>query len=204
MDWDIIVVLAKEAKMRVLGVLLLAGSALLLPPAWASGQHARTSLASVQTVPVPVLPAPASVQSTQATVQSAPASVPSAQAPSTLALPLQRVGTISELMVDMIYPTSDAVFYITTREPKDEAGWNELRGKTLMLAESANLLLMPGRARDQDRWMADSKLLLDAGAAAFRAAKRKDVDALSALSDQLYQSCVTCHQHYRPNYGRRP
>jgi hypothetical protein len=107
-------------------------------------------------------------------------------------------------MVDIIYPASDAVFYITTREPKDEAGWNELRGKTLMLAESANLLLMPGRARDQDRWMADSKLLLDAGAAAFRAAKRKDVDALSALSDQLYQSCVTCHQHYRANYGRRP
>jgi hypothetical protein len=107
-------------------------------------------------------------------------------------------------MVDMIYPASDAVFYITTREPKDEAGWNELRAKTLMLAESANLLLMPGRARDQDRWMADSKLLLDAGAAAFRAAKRKDLDALSALSDQLYQSCVTCHQHYRPNYGRRP
>jgi hypothetical protein len=106
-------------------------------------------------------------------------------------------------MVDIIYPASDSVFYITTREPKDEAGWNELRGKTLMLAESANLLLMAGRARDQDRWMADSKLLLDAGTAAFRAAKRKDVEALSALSDQLYQSCVTCHQHYRPNYGRR-
>ena len=42
----------------------------------------------------------------------------------------------------------------------------------------------------------------DVGAEAFKAAKRKDVDALSALNDQLYQSCVTCHQHYRPNYGR--
>jgi hypothetical protein len=162
--------------MRALGVLLLAGSALLPPPAPASAQQAQTS----------------------------PPSGQPAQAPPGQGLPLQRVGTISELMVDIIYPASDAVFYITTREPKDEAGWNELRGKALMLAESANLLLMPGRARDQDRWMADSKLLLDAGAAAFRAAKRKDVDALSALSDQLYQSCVTCHQHYRPNYGRRP
>jgi hypothetical protein len=169
-------ILMKEARMRALGVLLLAGSAFLPPPARVSAQQAQT--------------APAPVQPTQA--------------PSGQGLPLQRVGTISELMVDIIYPASDAVFYITTREPKDEAGWNELRGKALMLAESANLLLMPGRARDQDRWMADSKLLLDAGAAAFRAAKRKDVDALSALSDQLYQSCVTCHQHYRPNYGRRP
>ena len=172
--------------MRVLGVLLLSGSALV-----------QSATALVQSAPAPVQSTPSPVQSAQAPVQSAPA-------PSGPALPLQRVGTISELMVDMIYPASDAVFYITTREPKDEAGWNELRAKTLMLAESANLLLMPGRARDQDRWMADSKLLLDAGAAAFRAAKRKDLDALSALSDQLYQSCVTCHQHYRPNYGRRP
>src|SRR5260221_2250906 len=177
--------------MRVLGVLLLAGSALV-----------QSAPAPVQSTPSPVQSAQASAQSVS--VQSAQAPVQSAPAPSGLALPLQRVGTISELMVDMIYPASDAVFYITTREPKDEAGWNELRAKTLMLAESANLLLMPGRARDQDRWMADSKLMLDAGAAAFRAAKRKDLDALAALSDQLYQSCVTCHQHYRPNYGRRP
>jgi hypothetical protein len=183
--------------MRVLGVLLLAGSTLLPPPARISAHQAQTSPASVQ-------PAPASVQSAPASVQSTQTSAQPVQAPSGQALPLQRVGTISELMVDIIYPASDAVFYITTREPKDEAGWNELRAKTLMLAESANLLLMPGRARDQDRWMADSKLLLDVGAAAFRAAKRKDLDALSALSDQLYQSCVTCHQHYRPNYGRRP
>ena len=161
--------------MRALGVLLLAGSALLPPPAPVSAQPAQTS----------------------------PPSGQSAQAPPAQGLPLQRVGTISELMVDIIYPASDAVFYVTTREPKDEVGWNELRAKALMLAESANLLMMPGHARDQDRWITDSKLLLDVGAAAFRAAKRKDVEALSALNDQLYQSCVTCHQDYRPNYGRR-
>jgi cytochrome c556 len=116
----------------------------------------------------------------------------------------QRVGSMSELMVDVIYPTSDAIFYITTRTPTDQVGWNALRAQALMLAESANLLMLPGRARDQDRWMQDAKLLLDAGTAAFRAVKAKDVDALEALNDQLYQSCVTCHQHYRTNYGRRP
>jgi len=52
--------------------------------------------------------------------------------------------------------------------------------------------------------MQDAKLMLDAGRAAFRAAKAKDVAALDALSDQLYTSCTSCHQHYRPNYGRRP
>lgn len=116
----------------------------------------------------------------------------------------QPVGTMSDLMVKIIYPSSDAVFYITTRQPKTEAEWGELQGKTLALAESANLLMMPGRARDQDRWMQDSKLMLDAGIAAYRAARSKDVAALEAVNDQLYTSCTSCHQHYRPNYGRRP
>jgi len=46
--------------------------------------------------------------------------------------------------------------------------------------------------------------MLDAGRAAYRAARAKDVTALEGLSDQLYESCTSCHQHYRPNYGRRP
>jgi hypothetical protein len=116
----------------------------------------------------------------------------------------QPASTMSELMVKIIYPASDAIFYITTREPKSEAEWVELQGKALAVAESANLLMMPGRARDQDRWMRDAQLMLDAGRAAFRAAKAKDVAALDALNDQLYTSCTSCHQHYRPNYGRRP
>jgi hypothetical protein len=52
--------------------------------------------------------------------------------------------------------------------------------------------------------MQDARLMLDAGRAAYRAARSKDVAALDALSDQLLESCTSCHQHYRPNYGRRP
>src|SRR5215831_10145710 len=117
---------------------------------------------------------------------------------------LKVVGTMSELMIRIIYPSSDAVFYITTRTPETDAQWSELQGQTLMLAESANLLMMPGHARDQERWMADAKLMRDAGAAAFKAAKAKDVKTLETLNDALYQSCRTCHMHYRPNYGRPP
>src|SRR5256885_10147757 len=114
----------------------------------------------------------------------------------------QPVGTMSDLMVKIIYPASDAIFYIATRTPTNEAEWGELQGKALAVAESANLLMMPGRARDQDRWMADAKLMLEAGRAAYRAARAKDVAGLEAVNDQLYTSCTSCHQHYRPNYGR--
>jgi hypothetical protein len=125
-----------------------------------------------------------------------------APSPAAPPAPTRRVGTMSELMVHMIYPTSDAVFYITSRTPKTEAEWVELQAKTLTLAESANLLMMPGRARDQGRWMKDATLMLEAGWAAFKAAKAKDAAALEALSDQLYESCVTCHKNYRPDYGK--
>ena len=119
-----------------------------------------------------------------------------------LATPTRPVGTMSDLMVKMIYPTSDAIFYIETRTPKTDTEWGVLEGQAVMVAETANLLMLPGRARDQDRWMTDAKLMLDAGMAAYAAAKKKDVAALVDLNDAVYQSCVVCHQHYRRNYGR--
>jgi hypothetical protein len=118
--------------------------------------------------------------------------------------PTRNVGSMSDLMVKIIYPTSDALFYVESRTPKDEAEWNTFEGQMLTLAESANLLMMPGRARDQKQWMADAKLMLDAGALAVKAAKTKNVEAVSALSDQLLESCTTCHKHYRPGYGQKP
>ena len=108
---------------------------------------------------------------------------------------------MSDLMVKIIYPASDALFYIETRAPKTGAEWTALEGQALMLAESANLLMMPGRARDQKQWMDDARLMLEAGAAAVKAAKTKNVEAIAALSDQLLESCTTCHRHYRPGYG---
>jgi hypothetical protein len=117
---------------------------------------------------------------------------------------MRPVGTMSDLMVKVLYPSSDAIFYITTRVPATEVEWNELEGKALMIAETANLLMMPSRARDRDQWMQDAKLLLDAGEAALEAAKKRDVKAIEALNEQMYRSCTTCHQHYRRGYGRRP
>ena len=117
--------------------------------------------------------------------------------------PYRIVGTMSQLMVDIIYPTSNDIFYIVRKPPSNDAEWEAIQRSALTLAESANLLLMPGRARDQDKWIADSRLLLDAGNLAFKAAKAKDYEAIVALNEQLVTACTTCHRDYRPNYGRR-
>jgi hypothetical protein len=122
-----------------------------------------------------------------------------AQAPSNF----RPVGNMSQLMIDIIYPASDAIFYVERNPPKTDHDWNLLRATALTLAESGNLLMMDGRARDQGDWIKDSKMLVDAGAAAFKAAQGKDLPAMLALNDQLYSACVTCHQQYRPGYRRR-
>lgn len=146
---------------------------------------------------------------TVAFAQTPPAShpaTPKPPAPVTPAAksPMRNVGTMSDLMVKILYPSSDALFYIESRTPKTDTEWTVLEGQALMVAEAANLLMMPGRARDQKQWMNDSKLMLDVGAAALKAAKAKDVPAIVALSDDLYASCTTCHTHYRPGYGKKP
>lgn len=113
------------------------------------------------------------------------------------------VGTMSELMIDVIYPTSNAVFYLFRTPPKNEVDWEAFKTQALTLAESANLLMMPSRARDEDKWMADAKLLWEVGNKAYRAAQAKDLDAVNALNDELNTACVQCHMDYRPAYGRR-
>jgi cytochrome c553 len=122
-----------------------------------------------------------------------------AQAPT----PFQSVGNMSQLMIDVVYPASNDIFYIERNPPKTEADWNKIRSAALILAESGNLLMMGSRAWDQGDWIRDAKLLVEAGAAAYKAAQAKDLNAILALNDQLYTACVTCHQQYRPNYRRR-
>ena len=48
-------------------------------------------------------------------------------------------------------------------------------------------------------WEQASRALVDVGAAAYRAAGDRDVDALAALSSQLDASCVNCHTEYWPD-----
>jgi len=106
-------------------------------------------------------------------------------------------------MIYFIFPTSNEIFYVGRNENKTEKEWEDLRNDALMLAESANLLMAENRARDKERWMADAKLLWEVGSKAFQAAKAKDLEAIKALNDDLYEACQSCHEHYRPGYRRR-
>jgi cytochrome c556 len=113
------------------------------------------------------------------------------------------VAPMAELMVKLIYPFSDALFYVEREAPKNEAQWLALEAKALALAEVGNLL-MTGRAVRQDQWMKDAQLLVTVAAKAYAGAKARSVEAIAALNAELYESCQSCHEHYRPGYRRRP
>src|SRR6202035_4124889 len=120
-----------------------------------------------------------------------------AQAPS-----FQPVGSMSQLMIYVLYPTSDALFYIERNPPKTDVEWNAIRNQALTLAEAGNLLMMPNRVREGD-WNKDAKMLVDVGTTAFKAAMAKDMAGIVALNDQLNDACVVCPVEYPPGDGKR-
>ena len=124
-------------------------------------------------------------------------SVATAQAPS-----FQPVGSVSQLMIYVFYPASDALFYIERNPPKTDVEWNAIRNQALTLAEAGNLLMMPNRVRDGD-WNKDAKMIVDVGTKAFKAAMAKDMAGIVALNQELNDACVVCHVQYRPGYGKR-
>jgi hypothetical protein len=115
----------------------------------------------------------------------------------------QPVGSMGELMIRIIYPTSDALFYIERDPPKTDAQWNAIRNQALTLAESGNLMLLPNRRRDQGDWVKETKVMIDLATEAYRAALAKNMDGVLAVNDKLVDSCVVCHAQYRANYPRR-
>jgi hypothetical protein len=87
----------------------------------------------------------------------------------------QPVGTTLQLMKAMVIPSSDVIFKISNDAPKNDKDWAVIQNNALLLAESGNLLMMSGRAKDDGEWMKDARALVDAGSAAFKAANAKDI-----------------------------
>lgn len=111
-----------------------------------------------------------------------------------------RAASMKQLMLDMIHPASNDILLVIYRGgPANENEWATVRRSALTLAESGNLLMMPGRARDDADWSKDVKMLVDAGNSAYKAASAKDAQALAALAAPLDSSCTNCHEEYRPN-----
>jgi hypothetical protein len=112
----------------------------------------------------------------------------------------QTIGTISDVMVSMVYPAANNILLSAYRGvPQDDKEWLSIQRNAVLLAESGNVLLMRSPAGGQSEWAKDAKMLVDAGAAAYNAARAKDANALMAVAQPLNASCTACHKQYRAN-----
>ena len=69
------------------------------------------------------------------------------------------------------------------------------------LAESGNLLMLPGRAIGDD-WVEYAQGLVSASELALAAARAQDADALFDAGGRIYQVCRACHNQYWPEARR--
>jgi mono/diheme cytochrome c family protein len=108
------------------------------------------------------------------------------------------IDSMSDLMVSMVYPAANNILLSVYRGgPQNDADWENVQRSAVLLAESGNVLLMRGPAGDQGDWAKDAKMLVDAGAAVYRAARAKDTKTLLTTDQAINASCVTCHKQYR-------
>ena len=80
--------------------------------------------------------------------------------------------------------------------PQDAEEWAAVWRAALVVAESGNLLMMEGRARDRDEWMRLARAMVDAGTRAARAAETRDAAAVFEAGGLLYEACTACHSAY--------
>ena len=115
------------------------------------------------------------------------------------------VGNLKQVMRSIPYPNSNIIFDVQTKAPKDDAEWKTVQNAAIAISETANLITLPGRLREDGKpvpvqnadWNKFAQGLVAAGQACYKAALAKNADAVSACTGDLSDSCSNCHDVYR-------
>jgi hypothetical protein len=122
--------------------------------------------------------------------------------------PFRPIADVKQVMLAITDPAADvvwgAVATIESKEgtveifPKTDEEWAAVHNAALAIAESGNLLMMEGRARDKEQWRRYAQDLIDAGVRAAKAAEAKDKDKVFEVGGDIYGVCSNCHEKYQP------
>jgi hypothetical protein len=139
--------------------------------------------------------------------------------------PAQQVhADLNQLMRGVLYPAANVVFFAQADDPGEVrfipghdpgmstdpltstfGGWVAVENAALALAESANLLSIPGRKcsngapvpTTDPAWVKFAQDVRDTSLKAFAAAQAKDQDKIIAVSETLSAACAGCHRKWR-------
>ena len=138
------------------------------------------------------------------------------------------VGNLAELMRAIAFPNANIIFNLQVHDPTNEKsgpapipfdyvkwgatiypGWLAVDQAALAIAESAPLLLTPGRRcqngrpapvdrADYRQYVAD---MVKVAQEAYATSKARNFEAFVAISDKLNTACANCHMAYRDKGG---
>jgi Cytochrome C oxidase, cbb3-type, subunit III len=137
-------------------------------------------------------------------------------------------GNLSQLMRGIMFPNSNILFTVQTHNPAEKrkandaatndggfnwsmwgsdlySGWEIVDYAAIALAESAPLMLTPGRRCENGKpvpvndpdWIRFTKEMAEVGRAAYRASQTRNQEKVSDITSDVADSCQHCHQVFR-------
>jgi len=141
---------------------------------------------------------------------------------------------LQQLMRGVMFPNSNIIFTVQTHDPGEKkkagnaatsdggfnwaqwgndlyTGWDIVDYAALALAESAPLMLTPGRRCENGKpvpvddpdWIRFSKEMAEVGRAVYRASQTRSQEKVSDMSGDVADACLHCHQVFRDRFRGR-
>jgi cytochrome c553 len=142
-------------------------------------------------------------------------------------------GNLNQLMRGIMFPNSNIIFTVQTHDPAEKKkaddaantnggfnwsmwgsdlypGWEIVDYAAIALAESAPLMLTPGRRCENGKpvpvndpdWIRFTKEMAEVGRAAYRASQTRSQEKVSDISGDVADACMHCHQVFRDKIRR--
>ena len=138
------------------------------------------------------------------------------------------VGNLALVMRSILFPNSNILFDTQSRDPDAPpettaaagtvsatfasiyTGWGLVEAASVALAESAQLIMMPGRSCENGRpvpvgnadFQQFARDLVDVGTRAYEIAQSKNLDAMVEITNEVAGACENCHAVYRKYQDR--
>jgi len=129
-----------------------------------------------------------------------PAPAPPPPPPFNTSIPLHDLMTrVIDPQTDVVWAASGVVVDLQGEHdlsPKTDAAWAKVHDAAMVVAESGNLLLLPGRLRPGKTWTGQAQKLSTLGLAAMKAADEKDKGAMLRIGGDIHDACEECHRVY--------
>jgi cytochrome c553 len=142
-------------------------------------------------------------------------------------------GNLNQLMRGIMFPNSNIIFTVQTHDPAEKkktgdaanadggfnwsmwgsdlySGWEIVDYASIVLAESAPLMLTPGRRCENGKpvptndpdWIRFTKEMAEVGRAAYRASQTRSQEKVSDVTSDIADACLHCHQVFRDKMRR--